>query len=287
MPYLHATTNLNTMPTMPSRFLPPSRLRSELRWAAFQPRNPKRALEIVPSHAVQGRGLRTQRLLAAWPWLLRDADTGAYLAVLDTRGAALLPLRRPCPGALQLGQRPSIAPQLLRELEIDRTLASRGGQRTHPAPDALALAGRDRYGRALWLSGDAGRAWNAMQRAAAREGIQLQAISGFRSAHYQAAIIRRKRARGLAIEEILKVNAAPGFSEHHSGRALDIGCPGEPPAEESFERTSAFAWLQAKAARFGFHLSYPRDNPYGIAYEPWHWCWHPPGCGSLRQRNGT
>ena len=22
-------------------------------------------------------------------------------------------------------------------------------------------------------------------------------------------------------------------------------------------------------------MSYPRDNPHGIVYEPWHWCWQP------------
>ena len=88
---------------------------------------------------------------------------------------------------------------------------------------------------------------------------------------YQLGIIERKRARGLTLDAILKVNAAPGFSEHHSGRALDIGTPGEPAAEESFEHTAAFAWLQQHAAAFGFRLSYPRDNPHGIVYEPWHW----------------
>ena len=33
------------------------------------------------------------------------------------------------------------------------------------------------------------------------------------------------------------------------------------------------AWLRTNAPRFGFHLSYPRNNPHGIGYEPWHWCW--------------
>src|SRR5690606_41627176 len=70
---------------------------------------------------------------------------------------------------------------------------------------------------------------------------------------------------------ILEVNAAPGWSEHHSGRAVDISAPGEPPAEESFEATPAFAWLRANAAGLGFTMSYPRDNPHGIVYEPWHW----------------
>ena len=77
--------------------------------------------------------------------------------------------------------------------------------------------------------------------------------------------------RFLALEDILAVNAAPGFSEHHGGLALDIGTPGDPPAEDSFERTPAFAWLREQAGKHGFHLSYPRDNPHGIVYEPWHW----------------
>lgn len=131
------------------------------------------------------------------------------------------------------------------------------------------------------MTGEAGNAWACMQRRAARDGVRLQAISGFRSIEYQAAIIRRKLKRGLSLDEILSVNAAPGYSEHHTGRALDIGCPGEPPAEESFEHTEAFAWLQRHAGRFGFSLSYPRDNRHGIVYEPWHWCWHPARAGAL------
>jgi D-alanyl-D-alanine carboxypeptidase len=84
-------------------------------------------------------------------------------------------------------------------------------------------------------------------------------------------IFARKLARGLSVEDILQVNAAPGFSEHHGGCALDLGTPGEPPAEESFEATPAFDWLQANAGGYGFLMSYPRGNPHGIIHEPWHW----------------
>ena len=135
----------------------------------------------------------------------------------------------------------------------------------------LLLAGFDRYRRPLWLAPAAARAWQAMRRDAAAGGIALEAISGYRSHDYQLGIFERKRARGLEVAEILQVNAAPGYSEHHGGEALDIGTPGEPPAEESFETTPAFAWLSQHAARHGFSLSYPRDNPHGIVYEPWHW----------------
>lgn len=138
-------------------------------------------------------------------------------------------------------------------------------------PDRLSLAGFDRYRRPLWLHPAAARAWRHLREGAAREGIVLDAISGYRSHDYQLGIFERKRARGQSIDEILSVNAAPGYSEHHSGLALDIGAPGEPPAEESFERTAAFAWLRERAGGYGFSLSYPRDNPHGIVYEPWHW----------------
>jgi D-alanyl-D-alanine carboxypeptidase len=145
----------------------------------------------------------------------------------------------------------------------------------HAEPARLVLAGHDRYRRPLWLLEPVARAWRALRIAARRDGVDIDAISGFRGVEYQAGIFRRKLARGLSLAQILRVNAAPGYSEHHSGRAIDIGTRGEPAAETSFERTTAFHWLRANAHRFGFTLSYPRDNPSGIQYEPWHWCWHP------------
>ena len=109
---------------------------------------------------------------------------------------------------------------------------------------------------------------------AQRASLRQQATRQHRRRHEIGRKLHRferKRARGQSVEEILHVNAAPGYSEHHSGRALDIGTPGEPPAEESFEHTSAFAWLTRHAGDFGFVMSYPRANPHGIVYEPWHW----------------
>ena len=138
-------------------------------------------------------------------------------------------------------------------------------------PDRLAYAGVDRFRRPLWLHPGAARAWTHLRQAALRDEVVLDAISGYRSHHYQLGIFERKLARGLGVEEILTVNAAPGYSEHHSGLALDIGTPGEPPAEESFEHTPAFAWLRDNAGGYGYIMSYPRDNPHGIVYEPWHW----------------
>jgi zinc D-Ala-D-Ala carboxypeptidase len=129
-------------------------------------------------------------------------------------------------------------------------------------------------GKILRLTPRAAAAWKRMRAAAARDGIVLLPLSGFRSVARQRAIIREKLADGQRIANILRLVAAPGYSEHHTGRALDLGSPDDLALDEDFARTAAFRWLRRHAAKFGFRLSYPRRNPHGIAYEPWHWCWH-------------
>jgi len=120
----------------------------------------------------------------------------------------------------------------------------------------------------------AARAWNAMHAAARTLAIELQPLSGFRSVERQTRIIRGKLDLGETIADILKSIAAPGYSEHHTGRAIDIGSPEVLPLEEAFANTRAYAWLIRHADEFGFKLSFPKHNPHGIVYEPWHWCWH-------------
>lgn len=135
----------------------------------------------------------------------------------------------------------------------------------------LVSIGPDVLGREQQLTPAAAAAWRRMQSAAAADGVQLLVVSAFRSVTYQCALIQRKLDRGLSIAEILRINAAPGYSEHHTGRTLDLTTGDTPPLEQGFETTAAFAWLVQHAGEFGFHLSYPRDNPHGINYEPWHW----------------
>lgn len=141
-------------------------------------------------------------------------------------------------------------------------------------PARLVPIGPDIHGRTQWLQPRAARALARMREAAARMGVELPIVSAFRSIEYQLGIIERKRARGLSIDEILHASAAPGYSEHHSGRCVDFAAPGFTPLEEEFERSPAFRWLRRSAAGYGFGLSYPRGNVHAIAYEPWHWCWH-------------
>lgn len=141
------------------------------------------------------------------------------------------------------------------------------------APDSLVSTEADCFGRPQQLTEAALQAWTEMKRDAAGEGVEMFLVSAFRSPRYQHDLIARKLANGQSIEQVLAVNAAPGYSEHHTGRALDIGAPDCEILTEEFENTTAFQWLTGNAGRYGFSMSYPRGNELGIAYEPWHWCY--------------
>jgi zinc D-Ala-D-Ala carboxypeptidase len=121
------------------------------------------------------------------------------------------------------------------------------------------------------LAPETAAAWREMKSRAAEAGVQLLLVSGFRSIRHQADLIRRKLAAGQSIEKILAVNAAPGFSEHHTGLAVDIATPGTRPLTAEFDASAAFSWLQANARAFGFRMPYGRGNRFGFEYEPWHW----------------
>ena len=246
-------------------------------------------VEAWPARLLRARANADARALAGAEWALRRKRDGRFLAALGgPRLTALVPRLHDEPGlaqALQALDTPhdragrifDLPLDGLRErlhaLGLDETYGGQVGLPLVAEPARLEFAGFDRYHRPLWLLDPAARAWRRMQAAAHEDDIRLEAISGYRSHDYQLGIFERKLARGLSVEQILAVNAAPGYSEHHGGCAMDIGTPGEAPAEESFEATPAFAWLHRRAGEFGFRMSYPRGNPHGIVYEPWHWRW--------------
>lgn len=144
-----------------------------------------------------------------------------------------------------------------------------------PEADALVEIGQDIHGRAQSLLPETATAWAAMVRAARIDGIELEVVSAYRSIDYQAGLIEKKIAQGLELDEILKVSAAPGFSEHHSGRAVDITTPDTPALEEGFAHTKAYAWLKTHAQSFEFVESYGPNNRHGLIWEPWHWAHAP------------
>jgi D-alanyl-D-alanine carboxypeptidase len=137
----------------------------------------------------------------------------------------------------------------------------------------LANIGEDIHDREQYLQPEAAMAWYEMRNAAEVEDVNLQVVSAYRSVEYQAGIIERKLQAGQEMDDILRVSAAPGYSEHHTGLALDLTAPGQPPLETAFENSPAFEWLSANAIQYGYRMSFPRHNRHKLAYEPWHWAW--------------
>lgn len=75
------------------------------------------------------------------------------------------------------------------------------------------------------------------------------------------------------MEERLKHTAPPKFSEHHTGFAIDFMDIQHQKLSYSisFEYTPAFKWLEKNACKYGFVMSFPKNNKQNLQYEPWHW----------------
>jgi zinc D-Ala-D-Ala carboxypeptidase len=131
--------------------------------------------------------------------------------------------------------------------------------------------GNDR--RTEYLDRDAATAFRQMVEAAKAEGVSIVPISGFRTVAQQEKLFERQIRRQGSASAAATLSAPPGYSEHHTGYALDIGDGARPQTDVKFEfeDTVAYRWMAANAKRYGFELSYPRDNVQGVSFEPWHW----------------
>ena len=108
---------------------------------------------------------------------------------------------------------------------------------------------------------------------AKKEGVYLVFLSGFRSIELQKEIFYSlKSIRSQVAMERARVSAPPGYSEHSTGFAIDIGdaLNRETDFEVEFETTSAYKWLEKNAAKYHFKLSFDRKQN-SVDYEPWHW----------------
>ncbi|MBE9116055.1 D-alanyl-D-alanine carboxypeptidase family protein [Lusitaniella coriacea LEGE 07157] len=120
----------------------------------------------------------------------------------------------------------------------------------------------------------AAQKFNEMSASARASGISLVPLSGFRTVEEQNHLFFGVKAqRNQNASQRAEVSAPPGYSEHHTGYAMDIGDGNVPSVNlsQGFEQTAAFQWLEKNAARYGFELSFPPDNIQGVSYEPWHW----------------
>ena len=121
------------------------------------------------------------------------------------------------------------------------------------------------------MRADAALALEDMFEAALEDGIELLGVSGYRSYYTQKTIYER-RLEEMGEKHVSRYNAKPGHSEHQTGLAMDVGCPGYTDLTERFAKTDAYKWLRENAHLYGFIIRYTKDGEEetGYAFEPWH-----------------
>ena len=126
----------------------------------------------------------------------------------------------------------------------------------------------------IYVHKDIYKNFKEMQLMAAQRGISLKLLSGYRSIDLQRDIFyENKSIRNQTAVERSMVSAPPGYSEHSTGYAIDVGDGNYPDThfEVEFEQTPAFKWMKRFAPKYHFVLSFPPNNKQGVTYEPWHW----------------
>lgn len=114
-------------------------------------------------------------------------------------------------------------------------------------------------------------AFEKMKSSAEKDGIEIFILSGFRSKSYQKDLFKIKFKDKLnpteeEFKSRLKFSAPCGYSEHHTGLAIDINS-----IEDDFAYTKEYEWLKNNAEKYGFEMSFPKNNKQNVGYEPWHW----------------
>lgn len=216
------------------------------------------------------------------PEVIRDQPVSSSSSLLPWRGLIaggigvgvvaimaliiLLPRSQPTPDTGTLPPPASPAPS---PTPIDNVLGHLAYDEAPPSElKAITLDGR------LKLRQAAADQFLKMQAAAKAQGIALVPISAFRTVAQQNQLFFEvKKQRNQETRQRAEVSAPPGYSEHHTGYAVDIGDGSAQGTHlsEGFAETKAFQWLKNNAAKYSFELSFPPNNPQGVTYEPWHW----------------
>lgn len=100
-------------------------------------------------------------------------------------------------------------------------------------------------------------------------GITTYVFSAYRSFNEQSALKKDYKVT-YGAGSANSFSADQGYSEHQLGTTVDLITTGLGGALDGFDNTKAYTWLLANAYRYGFIISYPKDNTFYV-FEPWHW----------------
>lgn len=208
--------------------------------------------------------LKLLRTLPGWVYGVAGASFVLPIAIFTI--AAARPNPSPPPVATKPAPKP--APQPQPDILLGHYAYSEA-----PASDLVTI-GVAEDGYELKLRTAAALSFERMQRDASGQGVNLIVISAYRSkAEQEQLFFEISKQRNQTPAERAKASAPPGYSEHHTGYAIDIGDGNNPSTNlsESFAQTAAYEWLRNNAPSYGFELSFDKNNHQGVMYEPWHW----------------
>jgi len=147
----------------------------------------------------------------------------------------------------------------------------------------------------VFLEKETATSFEWMKESALKDGIEMRAVSGYRSFERQREIWNRKIEEFLkmvneeeAVRLVLKYSAFPGTSRHGWGTDIDIAGKekiSEPLENKNYRKGGVYydvyRWLKENAEKFGFYQVYVEESELrGI--EEWHWSYAPKSVEFLR-----
>jgi hypothetical protein len=188
------------------------------------------------------------------------------------------------PGTSAIEVPPAITGNIVADTRI-RTLARQRGYRL----GSLPAGSLHKLPEGFIVQPEIAKPWQELKNAAAKDGVSLGIVSGYRSIDEQRLIfLQRLNTAAVtidmisdgradtAVDEVLKTTSIPGYSRHHTGYALDLKCGQE--NFNFFANTTCFNWLSKNnyknAKHFGWIPSYPPEVPnQGPDPEAWEYVW--------------
>lgn len=157
---------------------------------------------------------------------------------------------------------------------------------THPLKEDRSSEAFVTLANGMMLDKRIETAYSQLESAAREAGFPLVLVSSYRSISYQEQIfqdylndwLNQGYSEEEALAKVKETSTEPGFSEHHTGLAIDVvdenwstNYPKE-MLEESYAETPGGKWLAEHAREYGFILRYPKgkEEQTTIHFEPWH-----------------
>ena len=121
------------------------------------------------------------------------------------------------------------------------------------------------------LSKEAYEAFKKLVDDASKEGLNIRSNYAYRTYSYQEGVYNEKKdSDGVSYAD--SISARPGYSEHQTGLALDVGVL-DKYADVKFQYTKEYDWMKDNSYKYGFILRYPlgKENITGYNFESWHY----------------